>query len=214
MKKAIVNLGTNQYSFGTERLRNSLQGNFDGDFYSFKHESEIGSPLHQENPYAFKIYAIEKMREMGYEQVLWLDSSAYAIKNVQPVFDWLTEKGIFMEAAGHWTGSWSNDATLSYFGITREQAMLMPMYSAGFTGIDFTNKISIDFFQKWKESMLNGYFKGSWANHRHDMTCGSIIASQMGLVEKFSGGGNFFAYVGEVYGTPKESVIFYVKGQE
>jgi hypothetical protein len=211
--KAIVNLSTAQYNRGRQRLVDSLNGNFDGGVFTFTSESEVGSPLHTENPYAFKIYAIEKVKEMGYTEILWLDASCHAIKNVQPIFDWMKEKGIFLESAGHLAGSWSNDETLNYFGISREQAMSMPMYSAGFTGLDFNNPISVEYFQKWKKSMLDGYFKGSWVNHRHDMTCGSIIANQMGLLEKFSGGGNFFAYTGEAYGTPKDSVIFYVSGQ-
>ena len=209
--KAIVNLSTDRYKKGRERLQNSLQGNFDGDVFIFNSCADIGSPSHEENPYAFKIYAVEKIREMGYDQVLWLDASAYAIKNVNPIFEWLDKNGIFMEAAGHWTGSWSNQGTLDYFGITRDEAMQMPMYSAGFSGFDFKNPISVEFFEKWKNSMLAGCFKGSWSDHRHDMTCGSIIASKMGLVERWSGGGNFFAYIGEVYGIPKESVIFYVE---
>ena len=209
--KAIVNLSTDRYTKGRERLYNSLVGKFDGHVQIFTNEAEIGSPTHDENPYAFKLYAIDKMRSLGYTQILWLDASAYAVKNVQPIFDYIDKYGYFMEVAGHWSGSWCNQHTLNYFGITREDAMTMPMYSAGFTGLDFNNQTAIEFFDKWKSSMNAGCFKGSWADHRHDMTCASIIANQMDLVKNWSGGGNFFAYIGEAYSTPKESVIFYVE---
>lgn len=205
-KRVIVNLSTPQYKYGQERLVASLQGRYEGDVIVYQSEHEVGSPFHQHNPYAFKIYAIQAMMAMGYEQVLWLDASCYAVKNVEPIFDFITEKGYFFEEAGHLVGQWSNEFALNYFGITREQAMWMPMFSAGFTGLDFTNEVGVQFFEKWRESMLAGAFKGSWENHRHDMTCGSIIAFLMGL--KYNEGGKYFAYIGESYGTPKETVIF------
>ena len=59
--------------------------------------------------------------------------------------------------------------------------------------------------------MNAGCFKGSWANHRHDMTCGSIIANQMGLTKDWSDGGHYFAYIGQGYSQPQESAIFYLK---
>ena len=205
--RAIVNLSTKGYWNGQVRLHNSLPNEA---VLIYRSEKEVGAPNHHDNPYAFKIYAIEKALSLGYKKILWLDASVYAVKDIEPVWQWLDEKGIFMEDAGHYAGSWCNDVALEYFGVSREQAMTMPMFAAGYCGFDFDNPISIEFFRAWKASMLAGMFKGDWSNHRHDMVCGSIIANKMGL--SFSTGGNFFAYVGEVFGTPKESVVFHLKG--
>jgi hypothetical protein len=214
MKRAIVNLVTNHeaYKIGQTRLVNSLSHHFTGDVHYFIGEHSVGAPPHLENPYAFKVYAIEKVREMGYDQVLWLDASIYAVKEVTPVFEWLTEKGIFLEEAGHWAGTWSPPYVLDYFSITREEAMRMPMFAAGYCGFDFRRSESIDFFSEWKEAMLNGMFKGGWDISRHDMTSGSIIANKNGLLPLYSPGGQFFAYIGEAYGHPKETVVFHLKG--
>lgn len=212
-KRAIVNLiNNNGYLSGQERLKEFSRQFANVALYTFNSEGEVLSPLHKDNPYAFKIYSISSLREMGYDQILWLDASVFPVKNIEPVFDWLTEKGIFLEEAGHYAGTWSPKYVLDYFGITKEQAMEMPMFAAGYCGFDFTNPISIEFFAEWKESMLNGMFKGSWADHRHDMTCGSIIANKQGLLPLYSPGGQFFAYIGDVYGEPKESVCFHLKG--
>lgn len=213
MKKVIVNV-VNQvapYINAQKRLVNSFW-NFhipeeETKIMPLIGEESVGSPYHQNNPYAFKIYAMEYAHSMGYSQVLWLDASIVFVKHSKPIFDWISQKGFFFEAAGHWVGSWCNDRTLDYFGISREEAMTMPMFSAGFTGIDFTNEIAVNFFTKWKQSMLDGQFIGDWSNHRHDMTCASIIANQMGLVKDYSSGGNYFAYIGSGYGQPQESVI-------
>jgi len=213
MKKVIVNLvNQNQpYVHAQKRLI--------GSFWNFHipeeetkimpliGEESVGSPYHQNNPYAFKLYAIEHARKMGYEKVLWLDASVIFVKHSKPLFDWIESKGFFFEEAGHLVGTWCNDRTLEYFGISRDEANQMPMFSAGFTGLDFANPIAVEFFDKWKQSMLDGQFLGEWSNHRHDMTCASIIANKMGLLKDYSSGGNYFAYVGSGYGEQKESVI-------
>lgn len=211
-RRAIVCLATEKYWKGMERLHRSLQEFTDVDKYWFKSESEVAAPPHSDNPYAFKIYAIETVRNLGYDQILWLDASVYAVKPIQPVFDWLDKNEVFMEEAGHWAGTWSPDYVLNYFKITKEQAMKMPMFSAGFTGIDFRTFTGQEFFIRWQNAMQEGMFKGSWSNHRHDLTCASIIANQMGLVDRYSPGGQFFAYVGPGYREPKESAVFHLKG--
>src|SRR5688572_19441768 len=131
MKRAIVNLVTNEYySKGQLRLSDGLSQFANIAFYQFNSENTVGSPLHSENPYAFKVYAIDSLRQMGYDQILWLDASVFPVKDIDPVFDWLTEKGIFLEEAGHYCGTWSPKYVLDYFGITKEQAMDMPMFAA------------------------------------------------------------------------------------
>lgn len=109
--KAIVNFCTSQYIKGQNRLRESLQGRSDADFFGFSSYDDIGSPAHQDNPYAFKIYAIDKVRSQGYDHILWLDSSVYAIREVNEIFDLINTNGHFMEEAGHPASSWTNDRT-------------------------------------------------------------------------------------------------------
>jgi len=211
IKKAIVNVSTSAYTNGRLRLEDSLKGRFDGEAMLWSDEKQVGSPSHTENPYAFKIYAIEEALKMGYNNILWLDASVYAVKDTQPVFDLMRRNGVFMEAAGHFVGTWSNDYALAYFGISREEANTIPMFSAGFIGFDFTKSVAVEFFNRWKRSMLAGCFEGSWTDHRHDMTCGSIIAHQMNLTHTYNGAGDLFAYIGGGYSAPKESAIFYLE---
>lgn len=215
-KKVIVNLVTDneRYKAGQNRLRESLIPSLIGntDVRLYLGENQVGAYPHQVNPYSFKVYAIEHLRKCGYQQILWLDASVVAVKPMQPVFDWLTKKGIFLETAGHYVGTWCNDYTLRYFNIDRDEANKMPMFAAGYIGFDFSNPISIEFFAEWRESMLNGCFKGDWANHRHDMTAGSIIANKQGLLPLYAPGGHFFSYVGPGYGPPKETSVFHLLG--
>jgi hypothetical protein len=92
-KVAVISLGTEDYEKGRLRLAQTLSvmDNYAGDFFLFENESECNSPIHRRNPYAFKIYAIEKVRDMGYNQILWLDCSVYVIKSIVPIFDKISE---------------------------------------------------------------------------------------------------------------------------
>jgi len=191
----------------------------------FTEESQVGSPLHQDNPYAFKIYAIEEMKKRGYNQVLWVDCSVWAIKSIVPVFDIITKDGYVCQDAGHFVGRWTNDRTLQYFGLSRDEAMQIPMYgNAGFLGLDFDTEIANTFFNQWKQSMLDGMFVGSWTNHnksesqdercdghRHDMSCGSIIRHRLGM--KMQSGMEYLQYYYDFNPHPhNETVCLFAAG--
>lgn len=181
--KAIVTLANDKghYLTGLERMRESLLDKFDGDFFGFKSESEVGAPLHHVNPYAFKLFAIANVLAEGYDQILWLDSSVYAIKNVQPIFDIIEQKGYFMQQSGALLDRWCNDYCRQTFELSHDESKNMSMYSAGFTGLNFNNDKAANFFFSWSYAMMQGCFKGDWSNHRHDMTCASIIANRLGF---------------------------------
>lgn len=203
--KAIVSLATDLFRRGQIRLMDSLINKTDADFIGFNSVEQVAAPPHSNNPYAFKIYAIQAALNRGYRQILWLDASAYAVNPVQPIFDIIERDGYFLEEAGHWAGTWANDKALNYFGIDRDEAMTIPMFSAGWTGLNFEAEIAREFFARWKNAMLSGCFIGGWHNtektesqderckgHRHDMVCGSIIAHKLGM--KYTTGGSFFQY--------------------
>jgi hypothetical protein len=213
---AIVNLitpGIPRYKTGQKRLWESMAKwkPRNVDVFYFHSEEEVGAPKHSDNPYAFKLYAIKKVREMGYKKVLWLDASVVAVKDFMSIFEWIEEKGLFFENSGWAAGQWSNQACLDYFNVTREDAMKMPMYSAGFSGFDFTNPLAVQFFDNWWRAMEAGAFKGSHTDHRHDMTCGGIIASKMNLISLYAECTQFFSYVGPGY-TPNPDSPFQLLG--
>jgi hypothetical protein len=146
-------------------------------------------------PYQFKVYAIEKARQMGYDIVLYCDASMFAIKDVMPVINHIIEKGHVLENCGFSAGQWATDLCLNEFGISREEAFDISLYSAGFTGLNFQNKDSKLFFEKWLYfASQETTFIGDWNNnnkqcsqderclgHRHDQTVASILSHILGL---------------------------------
>ena len=103
MKKVVVNLVNNNapYLHAQKRFANSFW-NFHIPEDEIKimpliGEQSVGSPYHENNPYAFKVYAIEYALNMGYEQILWLDASIVFVKHSQPIFDWMQTYGFFLK---------------------------------------------------------------------------------------------------------------------
>jgi hypothetical protein len=211
--KAIVSLANERgnYYKGLCRLGESLRGNFDGDFFGFMGEHSVGAPKHHANHYAFKIYAIDHVKKLGYRQILWLDSSVWAIKNVYPVFHKIQDQGYIMQEAGQFVGQWCNQRTLDYAGLTREIANTMPCYgNAGLLGLNFESAIADIFFNRWKKYMEDGQFNGSWKDHRHDLTCGSIIANDLGM--KYEPGNEILQYAGPNDEVLNDTIIFKAQG--
>ena len=225
-KRCLICFSTlDRYYKNTLRLIDKLGQNTNDDFFIFNEYEQINSPTHSENPYAFKIYAIEKAKSMGYNIILWIDSSVYPIKDITPIYEIIEQEGYICQYAGHLAGTWTNDATLSYFGLTRDDAMKIEMYgNCGFLGLNFQNETAIKFFELWKKSMLDGMFKGNWNNetnsesldsrckgHRHDMSCGSIIRHQLNM--KLKGGEEYLQYVNSEDNLPlNDKIYFFAQG--
>jgi len=223
MKHCIVNFSDYKFKKGQERLHKSLLDKcYQGDIILFNEFEEVGSKPHYEVPYQFKVFAIEKARQMGYDVVLYCDASIWAIKDVMPVIQYIIKKGYLLEYCGFNVGQFSTDLCLSDFNITRDESMNIPLHSAGFTGLNFKNELATKFFNKWFQSAKEEIsFKGDWNNnskqcsqdkrclgHRHDQTTASIIASELKM-ERINPHFMQYAYDGiEI----KENTIFNCRG--
>lgn len=223
--RAVVNFASGAwYPKGQERLRQSLiTTGFDGRFWGFQDTNQIGGPLHINVPYAFKTFSIKYAWTAGYNSIIYADASIWAVKSWEPVWRIIESQGYYFEEAGHVAGSWTKDGVLQLMGITRDQAMSIPLFSAGFTGLCMDHEIARKFFEEWHGYACDGYsFQGTWGNcdgtmskdprckgHRHDMTVASILAWKMGM--KLGAGGTFLAYIGKGYAKPQPSVVAYLR---
>lgn len=202
----VVNFSTRHHIRGQQRLIKSLEGT-DVPYVIFKNYNEIGSPAHDLSPYHFKVNSIKKAAQID-PCVLWCDSSMFRVGDLSKIQTIIEQDGYFMEEAGHYVKDWCEEATLKYFGIDRSSQFLM--FSAGLLGLNFNSEIAKEFFNRWERSAVDGHFRGSWKTHRHDMTCGSIIASQLGM--KYQRGATHMAYIGGGYPEPSKDVVFHCQG--
>ena len=192
---AVVCVASGVYSQFLPRFRRAFEKHSLGAaLFLFDDFAEIGAPSQKENPYAFKLYAIEKVRRAGYRFVLWCDSILQLTRPIEELIPEVAVTGVYLAKDGWKTGQFANDRALEYFGVSRDDAMNIPAIWACFMGFDFTNPITHEFFGRWKNACDAGIFKGSAWNdsqseskdprckgHRHDQSCAELIANQMGL---------------------------------
>lgn len=195
MSHCIVSVGVGQwYHRGVARLERSLiHHGWGGDQRLWMGSYPDGCPSHKENPYAFKLAAIEEARNRGHDTILWIDASGWAIANPLPILQQIEVQGHYFWTSGFNVAQWTNDRTLNFHGATREKARQWTMIYACVIGLDFRHPRTVDFFEKWKEAMKAGVFRGSWKReegdteheefqgHRHDQSSASIIANQLGM---------------------------------
>jgi hypothetical protein len=205
ISRCIVNVSTDKYRKGQKRLATSLRNNTNATVLLFESEEEVGAAPHAEMNYSFKPMAMIKAYEAGYRQILWLDASMRAIKNIDVIFDIIERDGYFFQDSGWMNSRWTTPEAKEYFG-TDEGEML----SSGVLGLDLDSEIGYKFFDAWTQAMRDGMFNGSWETTRHDQTCASLIAYKMNL--KLQPGNTFFVYGKDDEPTISEQTVLLADG--
>ena len=197
MKTCIVNYSVGYwYPRGAERLNQSLKKvGFKGASLWFNNFNSEGCLMHEVSPYAFKYWALVQAREFGFDCVLWLDSSFWAIKSLDTLFEEIDSVGYVLQQSRYCLGTWCSDNALSVQNFSREQALKINMYDGGFLGLKLTDPKVNMFLDKMVEFSKDGKsFQGAWTNekqqvskdprvngHRHDMSVGTMLAHTMEL---------------------------------
>ena len=190
--RAIVNVGVGLwYPIGSKRLHQSII-KYSPNTAVFI--NQIPHTSHKDNPYAFKIAAIQQAYDKGCRKIFWMDSSVYLRKSMKPLWDLLDTQGHVLIRNGFNCGQWCSDAALKILGLDREDAFIMPDYTGAVMGLNFEYERTREFFSKLQDACAKGCFKGSWSNqngdvsedtrvlgHRHDQVIGSIIADRLGM---------------------------------
>lgn len=192
---AFVTFSTDSYiqiEEGFQRSIVKIQPNI--PLFSLHDFNIINSPSHKQDPYAFKIYAIEYVHNQGYDIVIWCDSPSRLIK---PIDKWILDierVGVYLQKDGWACGQWANDNALNHFCITRDEAMNISSVYACIMAFDFRHPITSQFLTMWKDCLRAGLFRGKWKNddktesqderclgHRHDQTCAELCAYKLGI---------------------------------
>lgn len=166
IKPCIISVGVGGwYKAGLERLEKSLVYNgYAGDTIFWKDEYPPDCPTHEENPYAFKIYAFREAFRRGYKIVMWLDCSMWCIMNPMPIFDIIVDNGNFGFRSGYNCAQTCPDNLLAAVGISRDQAEQIPETATGIVGINIDNPDGKKVFEYWSEFCDSGLFKND-RNH-------------------------------------------------
>ena len=186
---------TERYNILAERLRESVKP-YGIDFIHYKSFEEIGCKSHDEYPYAFKPYSIQRAREQGYNSILWLDSAIHLTKSPEDVFKYIESNGVMLFDNLGWSmGSYTSDKCLPHFGISREYSFDIKMVMACAMGFNFNTKIGTETFDTYLGFAHTECYQGAWNNdsrsvsidervkgHRHDQSVISCIVFKKELI--------------------------------
>lgn len=222
-KACIISAGIGgHYPVGIDRLERSLNFvGWAGDMIFWKDYPE-GCPPHEgPGQYNFKVFAFEEAFKRGYETVLWLDTSFWAVSNPMPVFDYVNDNGLYFFKSGYSLAETATDELLAYGGVEREDLVNVSEFATGAVGIRINNPKGKQFFEGWKEGMLNGMFNGGrsydpvdsehplFKFSRQDQSCASMVLHNMGI--KTAGEDKDFQAYHSTSFNP-ERIIFFIGG--
>jgi hypothetical protein len=224
--RVIVNIAVadphSWYRKGQQRLIDSLIVQANKSHYDFTtmENSVYG------NPYADKIMSIYNAYKSGFKHILYLDCSVITVKNTEPIWDYIEEKGYYLYQSGANCAETCNDHSLFCYGITRDNAENMWECASGVFGISLETDFGEQFIEDISKSVLNGAVNGvKWPTeeqrliestdprykyHRQDQSVISLVAGKLNLpLEKE---GHFVSRWENEKTTMNENIIFSIKG--
>lgn len=174
--------GSAWYAKGQDRLGRSLD-KFEekADKLFWKEEYPPQSPTHQATPYGFKPSSFLEARHQGYEKAMWLDSSCVLVRPLDGAWKQIGTDGYLLGQEGWTVGQWCAPEVRKLLGRSKDELDTMTLVEGKMIGLDFSSDIANRFLDTWDGYARMGAFNGNHANHRHDITCAGIIASDMGL---------------------------------
>jgi hypothetical protein len=224
-KKACIiscGVGHGHYHVGIDRLAKSL--NFVGwaGETILRKDYPPNSPEHiGDSQYNFKVWAFEEAFSLGYEVVIWCDSSFYAVENPMPLFDYVNDNGIYFFKSGYSLAETATDRLCDYAGVKRSDLVNVSEFATGLIGINILNPYGKEFFENWKQYMLDGMFGGNrvydpadsqdpiFKFSRQDQSCAAMVLHKMGVT--YCGEDkDFQAYKGTNYNPDK--ILFFIGG--
>jgi hypothetical protein len=138
-------------------------------------------PEHQVRPYAFKPYAIASIPDKP-DVVVWLDASMVLVNPLDKIIERTREHGACVWDSGWALGQWTKDEALAIYGVTRDEAMTIPLIVGGAFALDLSHTRGAAIFARLFEYAQHPtLFAGAWDNnagnlgdsrclgHRHDM---------------------------------------------
>lgn len=185
MKRAVLNVATNDYVRWQHRLRKSMVTFGGAELLFWEDKYPPGSPTHAEVPYAFKLYAIDAAEKAGYESAFWLDAGLYAIRPMTSMWEDLDRDGLYFTRDVTPLNRFCSDETLAHYGLLRDKTESMQLVSGAVMGFRFNHPSCIALRKKWLEAYAAGLYRGTVSkhsgqeDHRGDEAILGILTHQM-----------------------------------
>jgi len=172
--------------------------------------------------YTLKAAAFQYVKDLGYDTILWLDCSVWAISDIEPVFDQIASDGYYFWQSGFSVLNVTSKSCLQYFGISDRAAMIADDCSTSMFGLKLSNPNASTFLDDWLQAAKDKQFHGSRDEipgrgmdqqkfeHRQDQAVASCLIHTMGLT--MTKPGIFSQYANEK-GEYPDSVCLVMRGK-
>lgn len=129
-------------------------------------------------PYAFKPCFLRELGRLGYELVLWLDTSIRPMKNLDSVFKTIEEQGYLFYRSGHTLAQYCTKEAMEALGEPIENAEHIYSVAAGVFGVNLRHEQGQKLVQKWYEAAQK---ETPFLSPRPEQNALSILSHQMKL---------------------------------
>jgi hypothetical protein len=147
--------------------------------------TELGSLEFFDVPYAFKIFAIEEARSLGYQSVLWLDVCMVPDDRLENVFDHLEKFGVFAYCSpGYSMRDHISEFATHSMGISLQDFLKFTMVSTIVVGIHFENENGRKLMHDWHR-MLEAH-RLAFLSYIPEQAVFTFLANQQGLLPYFA----------------------------
>lgn len=199
MDNCIVNISVGSehswYHRGQERLVQSLvdlAGDTKFDILTDCYEEPKTGYVYED-----KIMAVYNAAKKGYKKILWLDCSITAVKSIEPIWEWLNDKGYYLYQSGANCAETCNDASISFYGLNRDKAEEIHECASNVVGFNLETMQGYMLLELWTRSLNSKINRGcKWCGkkerrnesldprfkyHRQDQSTLSLSAGTLNL---------------------------------
>lgn len=152
----------------------------------------IGMPSHKDVPYAFKPWLFKTAFEMGFEQVLWCDSTIVIYRKLNTIWDIAESLGACLfDNPGCPMRHWTSDDCMEKINcpFSSETSAMFNQIMACSMAFDYSNPRGKESFDEWFDICNDGVsFAGKSGSsrpdfraHRHDQSVMTWLAQKYGI---------------------------------
>jgi hypothetical protein len=117
------------------------------------------------------------VKDLGYKNVLWIDTTIIPLKDLTEVFQKIEDVGYFGYLSSFKVIDYSTDHIFNTFGIDKEMCGNICTIEGGIIGLNLHSINGQNILSEWKKSVINGGFYSA----RPDQNSFSIITYLLGL---------------------------------
>lgn len=176
-----------QYLIQQDRLKESILSIYsDANLLFYRDVLPPDSPAFLDSLYAFKVYAVESARKIGFQKILWLDPAMLVVNKIDDVLKY----PIVAVKDEHKLRDLISEKCLRYYGLSKQDVEDENWYVVGGSMyfFDFSNQLTIDVFNLWHQMEKNGLF-GSQKEaaseqingHKYDESCLALALQMNGV---------------------------------